>query len=81
MSKIKEWHNLVVNGLVNGLSYTAMDGRTEDIDFWRKRCNLFNAFSKCVLNLETDQDYQYSEKDLKEIAAEGYRREGDIAYG
>lgn len=71
--KIMEWHNLVVNGLVNGLSHTSRDGRLDDINFWRGRCNLFNEFSKCVLDIVTDQDSKYSEKQLKEIAKEGYK--------
>jgi len=49
--KIMELHNLVVNGLVNGLSHTSRDERLNDIHFWRKRCNLFNEFSKCVLDI------------------------------
>lgn len=72
IDKIKEWHKLVVKGLVNGLSHTARDERLDDIDFWRKRCRLFNSFSKCVLDLITNQTYQYSEKDLEDIAREGY---------
>jgi len=73
--KIEEWHKLVVNGLVNGLSHTARDGRTDNIDFWRLRSRLFNAFGKCVLDLITNQDYQYSEKDLKDTAKQGYNLE------
>ena len=76
-SKIKEWHNLLVRGLVNGLSYTANDGRTEQTNFWRKRCQLFNEFSACVLDLETEQNYEYAEKNLKEIAEEGYKLKED----
>lgn len=72
LSKIRELHKLVVNGLVNGLSHTHQDGRKEDIVFWRKRCNLFDSFSHCVLDIITDQCYEYSEKDLKEISKEGY---------
>ena len=71
--KIQEWNNLVIKGLVNGLSFTTMDERTEDIDFWIKRCNLFNEFSLCVLALETEQNYKYSENQLKEIAKQGYK--------
>ena len=67
-----EWHRLVVNGLVNGLSVTSQDKRLDDIDFWRKRSQLFSEFAKCVLDLETEQNYQYSEKNLGEIAKEGY---------
>ena len=73
--KIKEWHKLVVNGLVNGLSHTARDGRLNDIDFWRCRSRLFNAFAHCVLDLITHQNYQYSEKDLKDTAKQGYKLE------
>ena len=74
-SKIMEWHNLVVIGLVNGLSHTSRDERLNDIHFWRKRCFLFNEFSKCVLDLITEQNYEYAEKNLKEIAKEGYKKE------
>ena len=75
--KILEWHKLVVIGLCNGLSHTARDERLEDIDFWRKRCFLFNEFSKCVLDLITEQNYEYSEQNLKRIAEEGYKKEGE----
>ena len=72
-NKINEWHKLVVMGLVNGLSHTHRDGRLEDINFWRKRSQLFGEFSKCVLDLETEQNYEYSEKNLIDIAEEGYK--------
>ena len=72
--KIKEWHQLIVKGLVNGLSYTAMDGRTDDINFWRKRCDLFDTFAHCIQSLITEQSYKYDEKNLKEIAEEGYKK-------
>ena len=73
--KTQEWHNIVNAGLCNGLSHTHRDGRLDDINFWRKRCELFNAFSLCVLDLETGQNYKYKEKDLREIAAEGYKKD------
>jgi len=72
--KFKEWHNLVVQGLVNGLSHTNMDGRTEKKDFWQKRSILWNEFAMCVQNLMTNQDYKYSEENLKRIAKEGYEK-------
>jgi len=72
--RIMELHNLVVTGLVNGLSHTSRDERLNDINFWRKRCFLFNEFSKCVLDIITDQDSQYAEKELKRIAGEGYKK-------
>ncbi len=74
-SMIRKWHKFVVNGLVNGLSHTHRDGRLNDVDFWRKRCRLFDSFAHCILDLATDQDYQSSEKELKEIAKEGYKKE------
>ena len=73
INKIIKLHNLVVTGLVKGLSHTSRDGRLDDINFWRGRCNLFNEFSQCVLDIVTDQDSQYAEKQLKEIAEEGYK--------
>ena len=72
--KIMEWHNLVNSGLVNGLSFTSRDERLDDINFWRTRSSLFNEFSHCVLNLITEQTYEYSEKELKRIAKEGYKK-------
>ena len=72
--KIMKLHKDVVNGLVNGLSYTYQDERLDDIDFWRSRSELFNTFSLCVLNILTDQTCEYSEKSLKEIAKEGYKK-------
>ena len=71
--RVMKLHNLVVKGLVNGLSHTSGDERLEDINFWRKRCNLFNEFSKCVLDIVTDQNPKYAEKNLKEVAKEGYK--------
>jgi len=72
--KIMELHGLIVTGLVNGLSHTHRDGRLKDINFWRSRSELFDAFAHCVLNILTDQTSEYSEKDLKEIAKEGYKK-------
>lgn len=71
--KILEWHKLINIGLVNGLSFTARDGRTEELNFWRKRSMLFDAFAHCVMNLATEQDYSLDEKELKRISDEGYR--------
>ena len=68
-------HKDVVIGLVRGLSHIHRDGRLNDIDFWRSRSELFNTFSCCVLEILTDQIYKYSEKDLKEIAKGGYKKE------
>jgi len=73
--QIKEWHKLVVKGLVNGLTHTMRDGRNEDIVWVRRRLKLFESFARCVMDLETGQDYQYSEKDLKEVAELGYSEE------
>ena len=70
--QISELNKLVVNGLVNGLSHTHRDGRTENIDFWIRRSRLFNSFSLCVMNIITNQSYELNEKELKEIAEEGY---------
>ena len=72
--KIMELHQLVVTGLVQGLSHTHRDGRLEEINFWRSRSNLFNEFSLCVLSILTDQNCELSEKQLKEIAKEGYKK-------
>lgn len=77
IERIKELHQLTVNGLVNGLSHTHQDGRLDDIDFWVKRCKLFDSFSHCVLDIITDQNAEYSEKDLKEISKEGYHGKED----
>lgn len=73
LKKIKEWHNLVVNGLVKGLSNTSRDERLDDIEFWRKRSELFNLFNLCVSSLINGSDYKYSEKELKEISNKGYK--------
>ncbi len=72
--KIKEWHNLVVQGLNNGLTHTIWDGRREDINWVRGRLQLWEAFGRCVMNLETEQNYEYVEKELKEIAKHGYKK-------
>ncbi|GAG28263.1 unnamed protein product, partial [marine sediment metagenome] len=75
IDKIKEWMQIVNIGLVNGLSHTNRDGRTDDIDFWRKRSQLFNGLTLCIKDLVTEQNYEYSEKDLRKIANDGYQKE------
>ena len=72
--KLGEWHKLIVQGLVNGLSHTHQDGRTDKIDFWRQRSKLFNLFGLCVQNLISEQNYEYDENQLKEIAEKGYKK-------
>jgi len=72
--KIKEWHQLVVNGLVNGLTHTIPDGRREDIVWVRRRLKLWESFGRCIMDLETNQDWSYAEKDLKEVAKLGYQK-------
>lgn len=74
--KIKEWHNLIVQGLCNGLTHTIHDGRNTDIIWVRRRLQLWESFGRCVMDLETNQDYQYVEKELKEVAKLGYSRDG-----
>ena len=71
--KIKEWHDLVTTGLVNGLSHTDRDERRDDITWVRRRLRLWESFGRCMMDLETGQDYQYSEKDLKVVADIGYK--------
>ena len=73
--KIQEWHNLIVEGLCNGLTHTIRDGRTDDIVWIRRRLQLWESFGRCVMDLETEQDYKYVEKELKEIAKLGYKKE------
>jgi len=72
--KIREWHQMVIKGLVGGLSRVQPDlyKRKEDIEFWRRRCNMFDAFTHCIMDLETNQDWSYSEKDLKQWSDAGY---------
>jgi len=36
---------------------------------------LWESFGRCIMDLETEQDYQYSEKDLIKIAKLGYKKE------
>ncbi len=70
--KVKEWHDMVVTGLVNGLSHVCGDDRREDIVWVRRRLRLWESFARCMINLETGQDYQYSEKDLLNASKQGY---------
>jgi len=71
--KLKEWHNYVVEGLINGLTHTHRDGRNNDIDWVRKRLALFESFSRCVMDFIWGNNYEdFSEKELKEVAREGY---------
>lgn len=71
--KLKEWHNLIVKGLCNGLTHTHRDERNDNIDWVRKRLALFESFSRCVMNYEWGNNYKdFDEKDLKEVSKEGY---------
>ncbi|HEY0090116.1 MAG TPA: hypothetical protein VGB37_14815 [Candidatus Lokiarchaeia archaeon] len=72
--KIQALNNIVIIGIVNGLSHTHTDGRTEDINFWKLRSELFNEFFICVKSLLSNQNYSYAEKRLIEIAQEGYKK-------
>lgn len=71
--EILKFHNLVVKGLVNGLSHTEQDGRTEELEFWRQRSILFDRFGHCVMNLITDQSYDIDLHELNEVAKNGYK--------
>ena len=71
--KIKEWHLLVVTGLIGGLSHTYRDGRNDDINWVRKRLALFESFFRCVMNYEWGNNYKdFDEAELKEVSEEGY---------
>ena len=73
--KVKEWHNMVVTGLCNGLTQTIPDGRNNDIVWVRRRLELWESFGRCVMDLETGQDYKYSEKELREVSELGYKND------
>ena len=73
--KLKEWHDHVVQGLLNGLTHTNRDGRTDDIEWVRRRLALWEAFGRCVMDFEWGNNYKdFSEKDLRRIAREGYHK-------
>jgi len=72
---IKELNNLLIKGITNGLSHTHQDGRLNEIDFWKKRCDLFNIFSLCVLDIIEEKDYKLHERELNEIAKIGYDKQ------
>jgi len=72
---IKELKKILIKGIVNGLSKTHQDGRLNEIDFWRKRCNLFNTFSLCVLDIVEENNYKLHEKELNKIAEVGYDKQ------
>ena len=67
--KIQEWNNLVNQGLVNGLTHT------DHIEWVRKRLELWESFGRCVMDLKTNQDYQDVEKELKEVAEFGFKKQ------
>lgn len=71
---INEWHNMVVTGLVNGLTHTIWDERREDINWVRKRLTLWESFGRCMYSLHNNQSYEMDEKDLKEVSKEGYKK-------
>ena len=73
--KIQEWRSLIVKGLNKGLTYTINDRRMDDIVWVRRRLELWESFGRCVMDLETNQDYSFPEKELKEIAELGYEKE------
>jgi len=72
-TKIQEWYNAIVEGLNNGLAHTTWDGRRDDINWVRKRLELWEAFGRCVFAFYNEQDWSSNEKDLFEIAKEGYK--------
>ena len=76
-AQLKNWHRVVVAGLCNGLSHTHRDGRTDKIEFWRQRSQLFNAHAHCIQALMTDQSWELDEKTLRDIALEGFKMEED----
>lgn len=71
---ISKWHNMIVTGLVNGLTHTIPDGRQKDINWVRSRGILWEAFGRCVMALEWGNSYEFDERDLKEISEEGYKK-------
>lgn len=70
--QIREWHNLVVQGLCNGLTHTHRDDRTDDIAWVYGRLKLFESFSRATMNLIWGKDYSSDLKELKEVAKAGY---------
>jgi len=75
INKCQEWHQYVVIGLNKGLTHTIPDGRVNDIVWVRRRLELFEAFSRCVMNTIWGNDIQYNLKELKEVAEEGFKQE------
>ena len=75
IKRIKELNGYVVKGLVNGLTHTIRDGRTNNIDWVRKRLNLWESFGRSVINIVNDSDSKYEEEDLKKISKEGFGRQ------
>lgn len=73
INKINDWHKYVVVGLNKGLTHTHRDERLDDIDWVRKRLALFESFSRCVMDTIWGNPNQYNEKQLKEVAEEGYK--------
>lgn len=73
IKKIKDWHKYVVIGLNNGLTHTHMDGRRNDVDWVRKRLDLFEAFSRCIMDEIWGNKSGCNIKELKEVAEEGYK--------
>jgi len=70
---INEFHSLVVKGLNNGLTHTIWDERRDDIKWVRGRLQLWESFGRTLFDFLMEyNDYNYSLKDLKEIAKEGY---------
>ena len=73
--KIQEWVNLIVKGLNNGLTHTINDGRINDIDWVRRRLDLWESFGRCLIALEREQNYEHDERELVKIAELGYKKE------
>ena len=72
-AEVKYFHDLVVKGLVNGLTHTIWDGRRDDIEWVRGRLELWESFGRTLFNflMETN-GYKYELRDLKEISKKGY---------
>jgi len=74
IKKCKEWHKYIVIGLNKGLTHTIHDGRINDINWVRGRLELFESFSRCVMDTIWGNPFDSHLKELKEVAEEGYKK-------
>ena len=68
--KIKEFCKLVSNGVTNGIMDS--EENKNDINFFKKKADMYEAFHWCILDLLCLGGISNSEEQLRKIVQDGY---------